>query len=113
MNLFFDSGCGDIVIKKSAIDKLVGVGRAKQIVTGPLEIMGVGDQTSVSDDGIYSVCIPLHCGSSAVLGGLCMPNITTQFPTYDLRTFEKDLRSRCRKVCGLEVAKRLPKLSKA
>ena len=35
LNLFSDSGCGDVVIKKSAIDKLIVVGRAKQIVSGP------------------------------------------------------------------------------
>ena len=110
LNLFFDRGCGDIVIKKSAIDKLVGIGRAKQIVSGPLEITGIGDQTSVSDDGFSSVCLPLHNGSNAVLGGRCMSKITAQFPIYDLRAVENDLQSRCGKVCRLEVAKRLPKL---
>ena len=105
--MFFDSSYGDI--KKSAIDKLVGIGRAKQIVSGPLEIMGVGDQKSFSDDGFYSVCLALHTGSNVVLGGLGRPEITAQFPIYDLRVVEKDLQSRCRKVCGLEVAKHLPR----
>ena len=29
-NLFYDSGCGDLVCKKSAIDKLIGLGKASQ-----------------------------------------------------------------------------------
>ena len=31
LNLFFDSGCVDMVVKKSALDRLVGVGQAKQV----------------------------------------------------------------------------------
>ena len=29
LNVFYDSGCGDIVVKKSAIDSLIKMGRAK------------------------------------------------------------------------------------
>ena len=47
LNLFFDSGCGDMVVKKSAIDKLKELGRAKLIVPGPIVLSGVGDQKSV------------------------------------------------------------------
>ena len=43
-NLFFDSGYGDMVMRKLTIDKLVGIGRAEQILPGPIEISGVGDQ---------------------------------------------------------------------
>ena len=43
-NLFFDTGCGDMIVRKCAVDKLVKMGRAKQIVKGPLEITSVGDQ---------------------------------------------------------------------
>ena len=46
-NLFFDSGCGDILIKKSAVVKLEKMGRAKQILSGPLEITGVGEKKSI------------------------------------------------------------------
>ena len=42
-NVFFDNGCGDIVVKKSAIDTLVQLGRAKQEVPGPITMSGVGD----------------------------------------------------------------------
>ena len=35
-NLFFDSGCGDLVITKSAVDNLIKLNRAKQIAPGPM-----------------------------------------------------------------------------
>ena len=56
LNLFFDSGCGDMVVKKSTLDRLVGVGRAKQVISGQLVITG-GGKKSVSKDGMYSVCM--------------------------------------------------------
>ena len=40
--LFFDSGCGDIVVKKSAIDLLSKVGRAVPLVSNPITMYGVG-----------------------------------------------------------------------
>ena len=52
LNLFFNSGCGDMVVKKSALDRLVGVGWAKQVISVPLVIPGVGDHKSVSKDGV-------------------------------------------------------------
>ena len=33
LNLFFDSGCGDMIVKKSAVEKLAAFGRAKQSVS--------------------------------------------------------------------------------
>ena len=84
LNLFFDSGCGDMVVKKSALDRLVGVGRAKQVISRQLVNTGVEDQKSVSKDGVYSVCLPLQNGKNAVLSGLCMPKITSQFMTWVL-----------------------------
>ena len=44
LNLFFHSGCGDIIVKKSALDKLICVGRGKQVIHGPIVITGVGEQ---------------------------------------------------------------------
>ena len=52
LNLFFDSGCGDIVAKRSAIKKLKRIGRAKQILSGPVTISGVGNQKSSCHDGV-------------------------------------------------------------
>ena len=38
-DLFFDSGYGDMVIKKSALDFLVGMGRAKLEIPGPITLV--------------------------------------------------------------------------
>ena len=46
-NLFYDSGCSDLVCKKSAIDKLVSLGRANRELPGPITISGVGDNKTV------------------------------------------------------------------
>ena len=57
LNLFFDSGCGDMVIKRSAIVHLRKVGRAKLELPGPIEL--VGEQKSTCKYGAYSVRLPL------------------------------------------------------
>ena len=93
-----------MVIKISAVDKVAGVGRAIQILSGPLEITGVGDKKSVWDDGVYSVSLPLYNGQNAILSGLCMPKITADFPFYALHDVEKDIRNKCK------LVKRLPNL---
>ena len=59
------------------------MGRAKQVLSGPIELTGVGGKKSICDDGMYSVRLPLHNGRDAVLCGLCMPKITTEFPLYN------------------------------
>ena len=97
-----------MVVKKCALDRL-GIGRTKQMISGPLVITGVGDQKSVSKDGVYSVCLPLQNGKNAVLSGLCMPKITTESPVYDLGIVEKDIQWRCKKI-GQSLVDQLPKL---
>ena len=90
-NVFFDSGCGDMVCKKSAIDLLDKQNRAENIVKGPLVIGGVGDLKSVSDHGRFRVTIPLYDGKSANLSGICLDKITSTFPLYPLAEVEKDI----------------------
>ena len=57
LNLFFDNGCGDLVVKRSAVDKLLNLGRAKLAIPGPLQITGVGDQKSAAE-GLFLICLP-------------------------------------------------------
>ena len=111
LNLFFDSGCGDMIIKKSAVEKLAAVGRAKQIISEPITLSGVGGQTSVCKEGVYTVCLPLFSGKNALLTGLCLPKITTEFPTYGLNNVECEIRSECEKR-NKNLVPRLPKLPK-
>ena len=63
-NIIFDSGCGDLVSKKSAVDRL---GRdAKLEVPGPIILNGVGDVKTVSKHGIHKITLPLYNGSKAL-----------------------------------------------
>ena len=112
LNLFFDNGCGDMLVKKSLIEKLISIGRAKQILPGPIIITGVGDQKTVCNDGVYSICLPLHNGNNAVLSGICMPQITSVFPLYKLSEVEKDIHKECKKIGGQDLVSRLPKIPK-
>ena len=97
LNLFFDSGCGDLVSRKEAADKLEVLGRASNIKPGPLLITGVGDKKSVCKHGVYSVTLPLHNGRNVEMNGLCMEVVTSEFPTYQLKDVERDIHKEYRK----------------
>ena len=107
INLFFDNGCGDLVVRQSAVEKLSRIGRAKLEFGGPIPINGVGDHKTEAL-GFYSLCLPLHDGTNATLSGVCLPKITTRFPVYHLREVEADLRKWC---TTANSCKFLPKLS--
>ena len=110
-NLFFDNGCGDLVVSSSAIHRLAALGRAVQIVPGPLTIRGVGGQTCISHEGVYAICLPLADGQNAILSGLVLPTITGVFPMYELTNVENDIRNRCLEGGEPEFSS-LPKLPK-
>ena len=57
-NHFFDSGCV-MIIKKSAVDCLMRLGRAKLAAPGPITPSEVGDTKSICEHGAYSVRLPL------------------------------------------------------
>ena len=109
LNVFFDSGCGDMIIKKSAVEQLANVGRAKQVLAGPFEITGVGNRTTVCEEGVYSISLPLNTGGNA-LCGICLPEITSEFPLYDLTELEKDIRKKCYDIGNEDLVSKLPKL---
>ena len=108
LRLFFDTGCGDIVVKKSAMESLKRLGRARLEVPGPISMSGVGDFKSSSSYGIYSVCLPLKGGENAVFSGVCMDKVTMEFPTYDLTEVEDDINRQC----SNPLSTSLPKLPK-
>ena len=104
LNIFYDGGCGDSVVKKSAVDKLAAIGRAQQVLPGPFQVKGVGDTVVEVEFGVVTVCIPLLNGRNALITGSCMGKITSEFPTYNLGEVEKDIRSACDK----DLLKKLP-----
>ena len=89
LNLFFDNGCGDLVIKQSAAKKLEAIGRAFKLIPEQIQINGVCDQKSFAD-GVYAICLPLFDGTNVTLTGLCVPKITSEFPIYELSDVESD-----------------------
>ena len=92
LNIFFDSGCGDLVCRKEAISDLEEIGKASLLVPGPIVLGGVGDVKTESQHGTYRVDIPLYNGKSAAMRGICLNKITAKFPMYPLRTqVQKDI----------------------
>ena len=93
-NLFFDNGCGDMIVSKAAVEELVKRNRAAHIKPGPLTLVGVNDITSVCEHGKYSIKLPMANGEDATMNGLCLDRITHKFPAYPLKEVEEDFRSK-------------------
>ena len=82
VTIFYDNGCSDFLIKHSAVSML---GReAKKESSHVTHIGGVGNTTTRSTLGSYTVNIPMINGSIASLSGTCIEEITTTFPQYTL-----------------------------
>ena len=82
-SLFYDTGCGDMVSRYDAV-KSIG-SRAVQESSMPIPIGGVGNSMIKSNHGIFQVPLPLSNGSNAVFSGVCMDQITVEFPHYPLK----------------------------
>ena len=108
-NLFYDSGCGDLCVKKSAIDTLASLGRAHQVLPGPITLSGVGDNKTVSAHGIYNILLPLDQGGDASMCGICLDKVTGKFPTFHLKQVEKEIKQYCRS-SGSSACRNLPAL---
>ena len=91
-NVFYDSGCGDLVCKKSAIDISMSLGKASQEFLGPITISGVGDNKTICNDGVYEISLPLCGGKEAIMSGICLEKVTDKFPIFPLRSVEDDIK---------------------
>eukprot|EP00794_Sanderia_malayensis_P006911 gene6911-biopygen5645 len=81
-NIFYDSGCSDFISRHEAVKQLKQ--RAKQVYAGPILTNGVGNLTSESKNGIYTVNLPLANGKDAIMTGVCLDKLTHNFPMYQL-----------------------------
>ena len=107
--LFYDSGCGDFVSRKSAIDRIGDY--AKLEYDGPVQLGGVGGISTESQNGIYAVTLPLKDGNAATMTGVCLDEITTKFPDYPIHgKVLDDIKEEFIKQGG--CAENLPKLPK-
>ena len=72
-----------MVAKHGAITRIGK--RAKMEIEGPTTLGGVGNIKMESKHGIYQVRLPLVNGKDAVLAGVCLDQITNQFPSYPIK----------------------------
>ena len=89
-NFFFDNGCLGMIVRESFAIELVKIGRAEKIDSGPIDLLGVGDQKTICTSGCYKICLPLHDGQNAIVTAIALPKITIEFPEYDLTEVQKD-----------------------
>ncbi len=87
--VFFDNGCSDFIVKKSAVNMLGK--NAKQESSRTIQIGGVSNTAIQSTLGTYNVKIPMHNGKIGSLSGICLEEITTTFPQYTLEDAFKDI----------------------
>ena len=59
--------------------------RASKEFSGPVTLGGVGNAHITSIHGTYQVKPPLFNGNDAVLSGVCLDQITVEFPKYPLK----------------------------
>ena len=78
-NLFYDSGCGDLVSRRGAVSILEKTVRAHREIAGPLLIKGVGNHKTVYEHGVYKLRIPLPDGKDTNISGLCLNKVTQVF----------------------------------
>ena len=110
LRVFFDTGCYDMVVRKSAVDLLTSLGLAKNVRKGPILLSGVGDQTSCTDHGRFLITLPLYNGQNVNLSGLCLDKLTSTFPEIKLGGAERDIQQDANLA---KVTKTLPKLPKS
>ena len=105
--IFYDNGCGDFLIRHDAVKRLGNYVRKE--CDGPTKIGGVGGISAESPHGIYSVNLPLANGEYAKMSGVCLNQLTHEFPLYPLTgKVENDIREYYSKTHG--DAEKLPKL---
>ena len=88
--VFYDNGYIQFVSEYDAVTKLGS--RARQTVPGPLNLGGVGGTVAVARHGEYEVTLPLFNGKKATFNGLCLDQITHEFPVHPLQgTIEDEI----------------------
>ena len=108
-NIFYDNGASDCIIRTSAVHRLLKLGRAELVSSDPIELRGVNDKLTICKDGYYRIILPLHNGENAIVSGLCLSKITSDFPKFDLHDVVTDVRDQCKKIGGQELTSTLPR----
>ena len=98
-NILYDDGCGDLVIKERAMEILKKLGRARQLLKGPLLLYGVSGMEAQSKAGVWEIDLPLIKPTEdgevdACMSGLCLETVTKEFPKVALKTAYDELKSK-------------------
>ena len=88
VTMFYDNGCSDFILTKKAV-QLLGPLAVKQD-SCEVHLGGVGN-TSIKSLGTYHVTLPMHNGKTVTLSGLCLDQITANFPIYPLTDVEREI----------------------
>ena len=96
--ILYDDGCGDLVIKESAMEILRKLGRARQLLKGPLLLYGVSGMEAKSNAGVWEIDLPLIKPTTdgevdACMSGLCLETVTKAFPEVFLKTAFEELKA--------------------
>ena len=96
-NLFFDDGCGEMVLKREAAETLKSLGLAKMVDSRPKILAGAGGVKTLVDHGEWEVSLPLitptkEGKANAELRGLCLDKVTTEFPRFQLKEAMGDIK---------------------
>ena len=85
------------------------MGLAKLITPGPIPLKGVCDIQTWCEQGEYEIKLPLTDGGDAVMTGLCLDQITAEFPTHSLEQAENDLKAEWNRLNKTSMLPKLPK----
>ena len=105
LNIFYDNGCTDFIVSENAV-KLLGKYAKKQNAE-PIQLGGVGNMTMESL-GACSVTLPQYNGQMVTLSGLCICQITSDFPIYPLKNVENDIQRHYTSSGGTNFLPKLP-----
>ena len=104
LNLFFDSGCGDMIVKILQLkNSHLLVGQSKLLLSLLSYLGWVTKNVCVTKGPIPFVCLCLV--GKMLFSPACLPKITTEFPIYDLGCVENEIRKNCKQQNQNLVAK--------
>ena len=105
LNVFYDNGCSDFIVSENAV-KLLGQYEKKQNAD-PIQLGGVGNMTMESL-GAYKVRLPQYNDQMVILSGLCIRQITSDFPIYPLKDVTNDIQRHYTSSGGTNSLPKLP-----
>ena len=105
LNIFYDNGCSDFIVSENAV-KLLGK-HAKKQNADTIQLGGVGNMT-IESIGAYNVTLPQYNGQMITLSGICIHQVTSDFPIYPLKDVENDIQQHYTSSGGTNSLPRLP-----